>query len=457
MKIYKRGKYYIKKSDLSNYNTRYLLSAFTYYNHKNDTYKQSVDFGKEYVSFPRNILKLKKLFDKYEIIDQTVFPTISKKVILKSSFSLKNSQEKAMSEIFKELKNREDGSVILKAPPGFGKSYTLPYIVSKVQTNTLIIVDRSNLADQMYKEFTHNCEDVDIVILGGTSREPSSITIVTFQFLIRNKKFMEDYKDYFGLIVVDECHVIGSDVFTKLVGVFNAKYRLGLSATPTRSDFMTGLLLDVMGTKLVSGESEDNLNVTLIATKHDAHFIYMGGMGQYKKAFGEFLIRPKVSDSVFEVMNNLKKLGRFGLLYITEVDAQENYAERLRKMGFRVGVINQKTPKQERSDYLLMMEEEKIDVIISGTILQKGISIKRLDYVINLSNLTVEAHEQLIGRLRRHHPTKKKPLFIDFLFNGKLFYKSLDRIGFAQKVAKQHNDSYVSISYDKLLKKLKQA
>jgi superfamily II DNA or RNA helicase len=453
MKINKTGEYVIATSSVNATTLNALMRAFSYYNPKTEQTKSSIKVTKGSISVPRNLKKLNEIFGKdLEIVDKTLLPAMSEPFSLSDTFALKPEQHEAMVSILLKLSGG-DNSAILKAPPGFGKSYTLPYVVNTLQTNTLIVVDRTNLAEQMMGEFSSNCKDLSITILGGKNKIPSSVTIVTFQFLVKNKDFMKTYKDFFGLVVIDECHIIGSDVFTTVVGKFNAKYRLGLSATPTRSDFMTELLFDVMGTSFVSGKSADNLNVNMVMVDHTANFAYV--YGNYRNEYAKFLIFKGIALDVANICQNFKTLSRFGLIYITETDAQIHYAEVLKSVGLRVGVINKDTSKEDRLSYIQMMEKEELDILISGSILQKGISIKRLDYIINLSNLTKEAHEQLVGRLRRHHKTKKEPLFLDFLFGGHSLSKSWAREELAHALKREHSDKFSKITIQKLLVEIK--
>ena len=449
-KIIKSGNYLIPRNIVNKKEMYELLSEFTYYNPKTDVYKSSLDITKDYIEIPRNVHKLTKIFKNVEVEDLTVFPEIDNKLILSQSFKLFKGQIPVVDNILKELK--KEGAVILKALPGFGKSYILPNIVSRINTNTLIIVDRTDLVNQMVGEFTANCEFVDLAVIKGNNKQSKSVSIVTFQFLIKNKEFIEDNKDKFGLIVVDECHVIGSDVFTKVVSKFNAKLRLGLSATPTRSDYMTPLLLDVMGTKIVNGDNENSLACTIINVLMEQGLYFIND--NYKKSYVEFITRKIIVDFIVKLIKKLTKSNRYGLIYLTENESQLVYTEALNKAGVSTKIINKSTPSALRESIKQELEAEELKAIVSGTITQKGVSIKRLDYIINLSSLTKEAYEQLIGRLRREHPTKNDPIFFDFHFEGILLKQGWSRSSFAEVIAKSSKDKIKTIEYKKFIKSL---
>lgn len=56
----------------------------------------------------------------------------------------------------------------------------------------------------------------------------------------------------YGVIIVDECHHAPASTFASVIALLPAKYRFGLSATPTRRDDMDILINRVMGRILVT-------------------------------------------------------------------------------------------------------------------------------------------------------------------------------------------------------------
>ena len=52
-------------------------------------------------------------------------------------------------------------------------------------------------------------------------------------------KVAESVSKHIGFLIVDECHRAPSRTFTEAVTAFDAKYMLGLSATPYRRDRLT--------------------------------------------------------------------------------------------------------------------------------------------------------------------------------------------------------------------------
>ena len=54
-------------------------------------------------------------------------------------------------------------------------------------------------------------------------------------------------RDRFGLVILDEAHHCPAETFKSVVQHFAARYRIGLTATPTRKDRLHPVLFDVVG------------------------------------------------------------------------------------------------------------------------------------------------------------------------------------------------------------------
>ena len=401
------------------------------------------------ILIPRNFKKLVKHLKRkgYEPVfkDERLTKKMEKPFVLSEEFNLRDYQAKAVRELLKTLSGSPEASALLKAPPSFGKSYILPYIVSKVGQKTLVIVDRVDLVKQMFDEFSKNVADGDFHILNKKDQRIADVNITTFQFLLRNPKLVEKLAEEIGFVVVDEAHLISIGAFTQIVNKLPAKYRLGLSATPTRSDGLTGALYDVMTNNIINGENPDLLRVKFMLLDRPQYLMF-GPELPPSKAWPLFLSSADVVADVVTFAKFLLGKERAILIYSTYSRAQKALKNALKKIGVSSEIINQQTPKEERVRILAEFQERKIDVIISGTILQKGVSIHRLDTVLNVGNHTKESLEQLIGRLRREHPDKKDPLYIDFAFDGKAFWKALNRWSILEKLSKEHKDKLIHLN-----------
>jgi len=406
---------------------------------------------KKYIRFPRNFSK----FERFCVSrDDVVY--IERRVEsdpisfdLSDGFTLRGYQKEPVKNVIAKLLNTRDNSVVLQAEPSFGKTFVLPYIVKALKQKTLILVDRNLLRDQMFSEFTTNSE-ANVTILENDTEEVGDVTITTFQMLLINPHLIKKFKDEFGMIVVDECHVAPAAKFLEVISSFPAKYRLGLSATPTRSDGLTTIITDTFGYNKVVGSNPDNLKIYNVVVDMNIPVMF-SSKKDYSKGFIKAMVNPlsKGEDSPLEIAVNsavgLYKKGRRVLIYVTYSDLQNLAKQGLEKAGYKVGVIQGKTGKVKRNEIIDDFQKGKIDFLISGVILQKGVSIHALDTIINLATQNKENLEQVRGRLRREKADKREPMFIYFTFGAKLQWGSLETVQ-QLKDSVQTGDKFAMIS-----------
>ena len=187
-----------------------------------------------FLILPRGCLeKIKQICDKSNV--KLVVKDKREKGIevdFKFSGRLNKKQEKAMNELI----TYEVG--VLCATTGFGKTVIGANIISKLKTNTLVIVNRNNLLDQ-WKERLAYFLDINKKEIGqlGSGKENLNgrLDVASFQSLFKKDNIEEIVKNY-GLVIVDECHHVAAFSFEKVLKAIRSKYVYGLTATPTRKD-----------------------------------------------------------------------------------------------------------------------------------------------------------------------------------------------------------------------------
>lgn len=147
---------------------------------------------------------------------------------------------------------------ILSLHTGGGKTVCALYIASQLRLPTLVIVHNSFLRDQWeerVKMFLPKarigriqgdlCEidGKDVIIAMLQTLSMKAIPITTFRPL--------------GLVIVDECHHIASEVFVQALPKVTSKYMLGLSATPSRKDGLMFVANWFLGPLLYTSDTGD--------------------------------------------------------------------------------------------------------------------------------------------------------------------------------------------------------
>jgi superfamily II DNA or RNA helicase len=92
-------------------------------------------------------------------------------------------------------------------------------------------------------------------VLGGGSHDVTDLTVTTYDSAYR---YINEYGDQFGLLVVDEVHHLPAPSYQQIPEMTIAPYRLGLTATYERADGQHEVLEDLIG-PVVYEENVDEL------------------------------------------------------------------------------------------------------------------------------------------------------------------------------------------------------
>ena len=170
---------------------------------------------------------------------------VEKKVIYPTfNLELRETQREAFSAYFLTAGSMSPRNII-QLPTGKGKTILGVKIAHSLCQRTLIIVHKVDLLKGWEKDIKKAFEGrVNPYILQGTKNVSfgEHITIATIQTLNRlSDEDLNMLSNKFGLIIQDEMHHCPASSYEVSLR-FNAKYRLGLTATPERSDGLTHVM-----------------------------------------------------------------------------------------------------------------------------------------------------------------------------------------------------------------------
>ena len=137
--------------------------------------------------------------------------------------------------------------VLLLMATGTGKTFTVFQLIWKLingnvlaNNHILFLTDRNNLQDQAWRAFSAFASDERVVIDKEVVRkgehQVGKIFFANYQNLdeeLDGKKLFEHYsRDFFDLVIVDECHRSGFGDWFPIFQHFDQAFQLGLTATP---------------------------------------------------------------------------------------------------------------------------------------------------------------------------------------------------------------------------------
>jgi len=135
----------------------------------------------------------------------------------------------------------------LSSPTGSGKTVMALSMVAQRRQPALIIVHTKELAAQWIERIGTYLGILPAecgLIAGGRMKIGPKMTVALVQSLY---KCAEEASEHIGFVVADECHRCPSRTFTEAVASFDAKFMLGLSATPWRRDNLSRLIFWHLG------------------------------------------------------------------------------------------------------------------------------------------------------------------------------------------------------------------
>jgi superfamily II DNA or RNA helicase len=135
-------------------------------------------------------------------------------------------------------------------------------IISQLKTKTLVVVHKGFLLNQWVERIEQFLPGARIGKIQGQiiDIDKKDIVIGMIQSLSM-KEYPQDMFSSFGLTIVDECHHISSEVFSKTLQKIVTRCMLGLSATMDRKDGLTPVFKMFLGNIVYSEKREEEYPV----------------------------------------------------------------------------------------------------------------------------------------------------------------------------------------------------
>lgn len=334
--------------------------------------------------------------------------------------TLRDDQERAASGMLKH------DTGILCAPTAFGKTVTGAALIARRGVNTLILVHRTELLKQWKERLQSflNTKKGDIGTMGGGKVMPSGvIDIAVMQTLTRREELL-DQLDQYGQVIVDECHHLSAFSFENILKRANAKYVLGLTATPIRRDGQQPIIYMQCGPIRYTADVAENAPKELEVTP-----LYMTSIiDTPTDARIQDLFRHVAEDShrTSAIVVKIVELYRQGrkVLVLTErtdhLDAIKNLLS-LHVQNFYT--LHGRMSKKQRTAVISELDALPADtpriLLATGKLVGEGFDHPPLDTLVLAMPISWKGTlQQYAGRLHREHITKTNVKIIDVVDTG---------------------------------------
>ena len=129
---------------------------------------------------------------------------------------------------------RGEGRGLVVLPTGAGKTVVALAVAARLGLRTLVVAPTIDLLHQwrtgLAERLGYPLDEVGMI--GGGKRTLRDLTVITYDSAAMPRRVL----DGFGLLIVDEVHHLPARAYRAIAGKVNAPFRLGLSATPERTD-----------------------------------------------------------------------------------------------------------------------------------------------------------------------------------------------------------------------------
>lgn len=382
------------------------------------------------------------------------------KISVEFTGSLRDYQVDIINAYMKTTTNSYGGGGLLDIPCGFGKTACALNIISRLQRKTLVIVHKGFLLNQWIERIGEFLPNARVGTIQGQVIDINDKDIVIGMLQsLSMKEYPDNMFSSFGLTVVDECHHISSEVFSRSLSKIVTRYTLGLSATMDRKDGLTHVFKMFLGDVAYKMErkTEDNVLVKCIKyISRDPDFdevIYdYRGNPQYSSMITkicdynhrtEFIIKV-LTDELRENPNQqIMVLGQNKsiLTYIHDAIKHRNIST----VGYYIGGMKEESLKSS---------EDKQVVVATYAMAAEGLDIKTLNTLFLVTPRTDIT--QAVGRILR--VKHDRPLVVDFCDTHDLFEnQQKKRLTFYRKnnytIKETNNIKYIKGEWDDITRR----
>lgn len=353
-------------------------------------------------------------------------------------------QHKFVDSLFSALKNYY--GAIGQAPPGSGKTVMGLEVVARLGRPAIVLVHKEFLmnqwAERIMECFDINKDEVGFIQQDVVDFQGKKIVIAMIQSLIA-REYPKSLFDYFGTVISDECHRIGSLEWRKVIPMFPSRYRIGLTATPKRKDGLENIFFWHIGEISAVGDSNKLkpkikfVKTNLDPTDRDLRMMRdYSGKQNLNRVITYLIESGERNEIIVDLIAKALKAGR----KIIVLSGRLAHLETLNKMiklkmieegeRFTIGYYIGGMSEEERT-----ISATRQLMLCTYAMAEEGLDIPDLDTLFLVTPKS--SVEQAAGRILRTFSDKKEPVIVDIT----------DPIEICVNMSKKRIRSYQKLGY----------
>jgi superfamily II DNA or RNA helicase len=357
---------------------------------------------------------------------------------------------------------RSGRRAVVVLPTGAGKTHLAVMAIADARRSTLVLVPTLDLLRQ-WRGLLAASFRVSVGAIGGGEHVVEPLTVSTYDSAYAH---MEHLGARFGFLVFDEAHHLPSESYALAAKQSLAPFRLGLTATPERSDGREADYPSLVGPVVyrrdiveLSGEfladyevervevdlspeerarydEERGLYRDFIAEERIAigapdgwsRFLMAAARSaRGRRAFEGYLASRQIAfaaSAKLELLEHLLDRHRHDRAIVFSQDAATTYAVSKR---FLLPAITHETKPAERARILAGLADGTFTAVATAKVLNEGVDVPEANVAVVLSGSgSVREHVQRLGRVLRKKDGKRAVLY-ELVTSGTSETKTSDR------------------------------
>ncbi len=327
----------------------------------------------------------------------------------------------------------EDRGLIV-LPTGAGKTITVMALGRRLGLPMLFLVHRDRLIQQTIAAAAKAWPEARAGVIKGGRDEwegdlfsgPPELVVASVQSL-HERRLLAMPRNRFGIVVCDESHHSAAPHWTRILEWFEARFRLGVTATPQR--------LDGKGIGVHFGR-DPLYTYSLFQAIADGHLAQVDSRNIDTKidlskleVVNDFVL-SKLADAVNTPERNGQVVdayvehgeGRRAVAFCVDVNHALKLADSFNALGIPAAAVHSKAGDEANDDVLDRFAAGELDVVTNCEVLTEGFDDPGVELILMARpTLSRALYIQCIGRGLRKDPSnpEKVCLVIDFTDNHK--------------------------------------
>ncbi|MBU2899108.1 DEAD/DEAH box helicase [Vibrio hepatarius] len=344
---------------------------------------------------------------------------------------------------------KHSSPAVLVLPTGAGKSLVIAELARLAKGKVLVLAHVKELVEQNHAKYEGYKLQGAIYSAGlGRKETQQQVVFASVQSVVRN---LDDFKNQFSLLVIDECHRVADNKDTnyqKVIGHLRKLNQgikvLGLTATPYRLGM--GWIYQYHTRGLVRTEEprffRDCIFELPIRYLLDENFLTPARMmdtpilsydfsqlkpsntGRYKEAELDMVIDQdkRATPQIVLQIIHLARIRQGVMIFASTVRHAQEILSLLPKTESALVIGD--TSATERSSIIEEFKQQKIKYLVNVSVLTTGFDAPHVDLIaIMRPTESISLYQQIVGRGLRLSPGKKECLVLDYAGNSYDLYQ----------------------------------